>query len=67
MTALEAAAKVYDTDVTSLSSLMNSVKKELGRDLTGEEIGSVADQYSVKVEQNYIREEGVSNCSFDMF
>jgi hypothetical protein len=46
---------------------MNSVKQELGRDLTGEEIGSVADQYNIKVEQNYIREEGVSNCSFDMF
>jgi len=64
---LQAANDSYDSDLTSMSALMNRVECVVGRPLEGQEIGEIVDSFCKRIDDNYQREVGSSGCSYDMF
>ena len=64
---LQAAIDSYDSDITSMSRLMNKVEHLVGRKLEGQEIGEIVESFCKRIDDNYKRVNGPSCCSYDMF
>jgi hypothetical protein len=67
MKVLQAAKRSFSDSTVSMSTFINNIGLKMGRILTGEEIAKVVNKYGPEIHSNYLKKEGTSNCSYDMF